>query len=321
MILSQDRNIKAFLEAELAKKGWGSNARLNNVFDLAANVRRSMVNVLIFDAETVSDSPSGLKNLVDIYDVFVILLDTKAAVPYMQSGVRGAVNKPDADNSFARRVFIRNIFDRIGTYERVSAPAPILDIRSAANTTDQVIAIAASTGGTEALVTMLSALPANVPPIIIVQHMPGGFTTQFAMRLSQLCKFTVKEADKKDLIKKNQALLAPGGLHMKVKQENQKLIVECASGEKVHGVIPAADVTFNTMAEFMGKNVIGVILTGMGRDGARGLYNLKKRGATIFAQDKESCVVYGMPDAAVKLGIVDFQMPPDQIAAKIAEMI
>ncbi|MCL2236468.1 MAG: CheB methylesterase domain-containing protein [Defluviitaleaceae bacterium] len=321
MVLSKDIVIKNIFEAEFAKAGWGSNARLNTIFDLVPNLRKGAVNVLIFDTETVSASPSGLKSLVDGYSVFVILVGIKTAVPYMTSGTRGAVAKPDSDNAFARRVFIRNIFDRIDTYGRVVAPAPLLDTRLAANVTDQVIVIAASTGGTEALVSLLTALPANVPPILIVQHMPGGFTTQFADRLNVICKFAVKEADKRDLVKKNQALVAPGGLHMRVKSENQKLIVECAPGEKVHGVIPAADVTFNGMAEFMGKNVIGVVLTGMGRDGSRGLYNLKKRGATIFAQDKESCVVYGMPDATVKLGVVDYQMPPEQIAAKIATMI
>jgi len=320
MILSQDVVLKTFFEAEFAKQGWGCNARLNSIFDSVSHLREGMVNVLIFDTETVSASPSGLKNLVDGYSLFVILLGVRTAVPYMQSA-RGAVGKPDSENSFARRVFIRNIFDRIDSYGRVVAPTPILDTRLAANVTDQVIVITASTGGTEALVALLSALPANVPPILIVQHMPGGFTTQFADRLNSLCKFTVKEADKRDLVRKNQALLAPGGLHMKVKNQGQKLMVECVPGEKVHGVIPAADVTFNGMAEFMGKNVIGVVLTGMGRDGARGLYNLKKRGATIFAQDKESCVVYGMPDATVKLGVVDYQMPPKEIAEKIATMI
>lgn len=320
MILSKDTTLKTFFEAEFAKHGWGSNARLNNIFDTVIHLRKGLVNVLIFDTETVSASPSGLKSLVDGYNLFVILVGIKTAAPYIQSS-RGAVGKPDVQNSFARRVFIRNIFDRIDSYGRMVAPIPILDTRLAANISDQVIVIAASTGGTEALVDLLTVLPANVPPILIVQHMPGGFTTQFADRLNALCKFPVKEAENRDLVKKNQALLAPGGLHMKVKNMSQKLMVECIAGERVHGVIPAADVTFNGMAEFMGKNVIGVVLTGMGRDGARGLYNLKKRGATIFAQDKESCVVYGMPDATVKLGIVDHQMPPEEIARKISTMI
>jgi chemotaxis response regulator CheB len=323
MILSTDSNIKSFLRVELAKQGFMVNSDLSSLFGLSRILRSDRLNILLIDADTVVAPPDGLKSILETPNLHVILMGVKNAAPFLVAGVKGAFSKPDSSNNFARRILLRNILDRVEMHMRNAVPTTgiSVNIAKAADVNSKVIAIAASTGGTEALHALLAGLPSNVPPILIVQHMPSVFTYQFAARLDKVAKFSVKEASMTDVIVKNQALIAPGGLHMKAVKRSTKMIVECFSGNKVHGVIPAADVLFDSMAEFLGKNVIGVILTGMGSDGARGLYKLKKKGATVIAQDQASSVVYGMPKAAVDLGAVDHILPLNKIADKIASLI
>jgi two-component system chemotaxis response regulator CheB len=324
LILSTDSNIKNYLKTELTKQGFAINTDASSVFNLSKFIRSDKSNILILDSDTIVASPESLLNLTTSHDFHVILIGTKNVAPLLIAGIKGAFSKPDSKNSFAMRILLRNILDRIDLHMRNSTAAaqtPTMSIAAAADVGSRVIAIAASTGGTEALNTLLAGLPSHVPPILIVQHMPSVFTYQFAERLDKVAKFSVKEASMTDIVKKNQALIAPGGLHMKIVRRSKKLLVECFSGPKVHGVIPAADVLFDSMAEFMGKNVIGVVLTGMGSDGARGLLKLKKKGASVIAQDQASCVVYGMPKAAVDLGAVDYILPINKIADKISSLI
>ena len=168
-------------------------------------------------------------------------------------------------------------------------------------TTNKVIAIGASTGGTEALKDVLTALPANMPPIVIVQHMPQHFTKSFADRLNTLCAFEVKEAENGDYATPGKALIAPGNKHMILKRSGARYFVEIADGPLVHHQRPAVEILFASVAKFAGANAIGVILTGMGRDGAKGLLEMKNAGAYTIAQDEASCVVFGMPKEAIKL--------------------
>jgi len=250
-----------------------------------------------------------------------VLVGVKNAALYLLAGFRGAMSKPVATAStFAKNVFVRNITERVDIFVRNNSVPRTADATSAANINDKIIAIAASTGGTEAISLLLNALPARVPPILIVQHMPGGFTLQFAQRLDRSVKFAVKEAAIQDFARPNTALIAPGDLHMKAVNRNGKLMLQCFAGEKLHGVRPAADILLDSMAEMMGPNVIGIVLTGMGADGAKGMFKLKHKGATIIGQDEASCVVYGMPKAAADLGVVDFQLPLNEIAGKICEL-
>jgi two-component system chemotaxis response regulator CheB len=321
MILTTDVNIKTFLKLELDKNGYQVSAMFSSIFNLPDFLSHDKVNVLILDTDTVGAPPEHLKHMIEKFKISVILLGIKNSVPFAFGGMRGSISKPESDSEFSRRIFARGVLDRIELFTRNTNVAPVLDSSAAVCVNDRIVAIAASTGGTDALHKVLSSLPYNMPPILIVQHMPSGFTYQFAARLNQVSKFTVKEATMNDIVKKNYALIAPGDFHMKAIKRNNKLFVECFMAEKMHGVRPAADILFNSMAEFMGKNVIGVILTGMGSDGARGLQNLKRKGATIIAQDKASSVVYGMPDAAVKLGIVDYELPLDRIADRIASLL
>lgn len=168
-----------------------------------------------------------------------------------------------------------------------------------------IIAIGASTGGTEATLDVMRQLPADIPGIVITQHMPKGFTQMYAERLNRLCQMQVKEAEDGDVIKRGLALLAPGGdLQMKVVKDGGIYKVRCVPGEKVNGHRPSVDVLFDSTAEAVGKNAVGIILTGMGQDGAEGLLRMRKAGAYTIGQDKDSCVVYGMPMVAYKLGAV-----------------
>ena len=176
-------------------------------------------------------------------------------------------------------------------------------------TTEMVIAVGASTGGTEALRVFLEGFPADCPGIVIVQHMPEMFTKQFAQRLNTLCKVTVKEAENGDKVLRGHVLLSPGGKHMMLKRSGAIYHVEIVDGPLVNRHKPSVDVLFRSVARYAGKNVIGVILTGMGDDGAKGMLEMKEGGAHTIAQDEASCVVFGMPKEAIKLGGADKVMP------------
>ncbi len=169
---------------------------------------------------------------------------------------------------------------------------------------DRLIAIGASTGGTEAIKEVLLHMPANIPPIVIVQHIPAVFSTAFSKRLNELCPFEVKEGENGDLVKPGRVIIAPGGKQMQVIEQNGELRVKIYDGEKVNRHIPSVDVLFDSVAQVMKDKAIGVILTGMGRDGARGLLNMRKAGAFTIGQDEDSSVVYGMPRAAADMGAV-----------------
>ena len=172
-------------------------------------------------------------------------------------------------------------------------------------TTEKVVVIGASTGGTEALKTVLEALPSDTPGIVIVQHMPELFTRAFANRLDGLCNITVKEAETNDTVIRGRALIAPGNHHLLLKRSGARYYVEIKDGPLVCRHRPSVDVLFRSAARYAGRNAVGVILTGMGDDGARGMFEMKQAGAATIAQDEASCVVFGMPKEAIKLGGVD----------------
>jgi two-component system chemotaxis response regulator CheB len=186
-----------------------------------------------------------------------------------------------------------------------------------AETTEKVVVIGASTGGTEALKTVLEALPADTPGIVIVQHMPELFTRAFAQRLDGLCAITVKEAETNDTVIRGRALIAPGNHHMLLKRSGARYYVEIKDGPLVCRHRPSVDVLFRSAARYAGRNAVGVILTGMGDDGARGMLEMKQAGAATIAQDEATCVVFGMPKEAIKLGGVDKVLPLQAVARAI----
>jgi two-component system, chemotaxis family, protein-glutamate methylesterase/glutaminase len=202
---------------------------------------------------------------------------------------------------------------------KLSADAiiPKPHVRAMAETTEKIIVVGASTGGTEALRTFLESMPLDAPGIVIVQHMPEYFTSAFAKRLDGICKITVKEAENNDTVMRGRALIAPGNLHTLIKRSGTRYFVEVKDGPLVNRHRPSVDVLFRSAARYAGKNVIGVIMTGMGGDGAKGMKEMKKAGAHTISQDEQTCVVFGMPHEAIKLGAVDHILPLDAIAGEI----
>jgi len=187
-----------------------------------------------------------------------------------------------------------------------------------AETTERVVAIGTSTGGTQALEAVLTALPQVCPGIVIVQHMPEKFTGAFAARLNELCQIEVREAKSGDRVLPGRALIAPGGRHMLLKRNGAQYHVDIVDGPPVSRHRPSVDVLFRSVAKSAGKNALGIIMTGMGDDGAAGLLEMRNEGALTIGQDEQSCVVYGMPKEAVKRGAVIKTLPLGAIAAAIA---
>jgi len=207
-------------------------------------------------------------------------------------------------------------------------PAPKLDADAVlpkggktmamSETTDRVIAVGASTGGTEALKTFLAALPMDCHGLVVVQHMPEHFTASFAARLNEICRIAVKEAVNGDRVMRGQALIAPGNRHLIVKRSGAMYFVELNDGPLVSRHRPSVDVLFRSVARYVGPNAVGVIMTGMGDDGAKGMKEMKEAGARTIAQDEATSVVYGMPRVAVEMGGVDEILPLESIAAAVA---
>ena len=189
--------------------------------------------------------------------------------------------------------------------------------RAMANTTEKLIAIGTSTGGTQALEAVLTQLPAVCAGIVIVQHMPEKFTAMFAQRLNDLCKMEVREAVDRDRVLPGRALIAPGGRHMLLKRSGAQYYVEVTDGPVVNRHKPSVDVLFRSVAQVAGRNALGIIMTGMGDDGARGMKEMHDAGAQTVAEDESTCIVFGMPAEAIKMGGVDRIVPLDRIPAEI----
>jgi len=183
-----------------------------------------------------------------------------------------------------------------------------------------LIAIGASTGGTEAIKQIFMQFPADIPPIVVVQHIPPYFSTAFAKRLNELCKFEVREAQDGDEVLPGRALIAPGGRHMELRKQGSRVVALVTDGDPVNRFKPSVDVLFRSVAKVMGSHATGILLTGMGSDGARGLLEMKEQGAFTIAQDEESSVVYGMPRAAAEMGAAMAVEPIDQIPNTLMSM-
>lgn len=188
-------------------------------------------------------------------------------------------------------------------------------------TTEKVVAIGASTGGTDAIARVLSALPMDAPGVVVVQHMPENFTAQFARRLDGLCEMCVKEAVDGDSLLRGHVLIAPGGKHLLLRRSGARYFVEVRDGPLVARHRPSVDVLFRSTARYAGRNAVGVLLTGMGDDGAQGLLELRQAGAHTIAQDEASSVVYGMPREAAKLGAVEAVLPLAEVAPAILRWV
>ncbi len=189
--------------------------------------------------------------------------------------------------------------------------------RAMSRTTEMVVCMGASTGGTEALREVLETLPANAPGIVIVQHMPESFTNAFARRLNGLCEVDVKEAEDGDPVLRGHVLIAPGGKHLMLERQGARYYVSVREGPLVSRHRPSVDVLFRSAARVAGSNAVGIIMTGMGDDGARGLLEMKQAGARTFAQDEASSIVFGMPKEAIARGAADKVVPLQAIAREL----
>lgn len=293
-----------------------------------------------------------LKELLPKHLLPVILVSSLNVSVFdaLSSGAVDFVKKPDMSRNYSTQIFLNNLVSKIyiasnahvklpASYQNSSAvrrPATDTVARPSGNTpgnastspllaakltgsslrlNNMIVAIGASTGGTEATLDVLKQLPADIPGIVITQHMPEGFTKMYAERLNRLCKMEVKEAQTGDVLRRGLALIAPGGeQQMKVVRSGRDFMIRCFPGDKVNGHRPSVDVLFDSVALESGRNSVGIILTGMGQDGAKGLLNMRKAGAYTIGQDKESCVVYGMPMVAQQLGGVCIQSSCNNIA-------
>ncbi|MCK6395591.1 chemotaxis response regulator protein-glutamate methylesterase [Zoogloea sp.] len=216
-----------------------------------------------------------------------------------------------------RRLMAASQTMAVPTGPKLSADAILPAGTAMAQTTETVIAIGTSTGGTQALEAVLRALPRVCPGIVVVQHMPEKFTGAFAQRLDTVCEVEVREARQGDRVVPGRVLIAPGGRHMLLKRSGAQYVVDVVDGPPVSRHRPSVDVLFRSVARFAGRNAVGIIMTGMGDDGARGMKEMHDAGAWTVAQDEATCVVYGMPKEAVKLGAVDRILPLQDIPSAI----
>ena len=209
----------------------------------------------------------------------------------------------------------------IKTSVTVTRPKRVLPTGKSLDQDFPIILIGASTGGTEAIREVLSDFPEKIPPVVIVQHIPPVFSGAFAKRLDQLMPFEVREAVDGDELISNRVLIAPGGKHSRLKRRGSKIYVTVEDGELVSGHKPSVDALFLSAAEELGNKAIGVILTGMGKDGAKGLLKLHNGGVKTIGQNEATCVVYGMPNVAKSLGAVAIELPLGQIASQILQLV
>lgn len=279
------------------------------------------------------DGITFLKRLMHYMPLPVIMVSSlthsgaKTTLEALEAGAVDFVGKPHSHIYDGKDEMRDELLSKIKLASKVKVRQHILrnmaqaNATSLAETTNKILAIGASTGGTEALKDVLMGLPRNAPGTVIVQHMPANFTGPFAERLNSLCAMEVREARNGDSITPGVVLIAPGDYHMVVRRSGARYYVEIGSGEKISGHRPSADVLLNSVAKIAGANAIGVILTGMGGDGARGLLAMRNAGAKTIGQNEESCVVYGMPKVAYDIGAVEKQLPLDQIAQGILASI
>ncbi len=303
-------------------------------FAAADKMRDFVPDVITLDVEMPKmDGLTFLKKIMEQHPIPVVICSslagkgTETAMKALDFGAVEVIHKPALGTKQLLQESTTLICDTIVAASRVHAKKKSLDYCLATPklsadvilarpktdavlmTTEKVVVIGASTGGTEALREFLEALPEDCPGIVIVQHMPEGFTTAFSNRLNSLCKITVKEASDNDTVLPGHALIAPGNKHVLLKRSGARYYAEIKDGPLVSRHRPSVDVLFRSAARYAGRNAVGIIMTGMGDDGAKGMLELKQAGAYTIAQDEESCIVFGMPAEAIKLGGVDKVLP------------
>ncbi|MBN2693169.1 chemotaxis response regulator protein-glutamate methylesterase [bacterium] len=278
------------------------------------------------------DGVSFLKRLMPQYPIPVIIITSKnkdKALEALDVGALDFIEKPAIPNqtSFIVELSIKiKIASTANLSHWKSKRDELPFIKRKADealkhSSGKVIVLGASTGGTEAIKKIIPLFPSNMPPVVIVQHMPPGFTEMFANSLNRISHMEVKEATSGDTIMPGKVYIAPGDLHMSLVKNGNLIQLVCKTGERVSGHRPSVDVLMSSAATILGKNAIGIMLTGMGSDGAKGMLEMKKKGAYNIAQDEDSSIVYGMPKVAAELGGVDIILPLNDIAPFVIDLL
>lgn len=311
-----------------------------DAFEARDKINELKPDVLVMDVVMPKlDGLTFLHQLMEQYPLPCIIISGEASEEsVLEAGAADFIRKPRSSAEFktfstilgtkiilaaSRPVHAANRQQTAQTDENADSLVPIAPLGAAAKTSKVVpnfptasdvagltraandgiiVALGASTGGTDALECILKTFPENMPPVLVVQHMPPVFTKMYSERLDKCCAITVKEAENGDRLRQGLCLIAAGSYHMELKKDAQGYYVKCYQGEKVSGHCPSVDVMFSSVADTAGKKAIGAIMTGMGADGAKGLLKMRQNGAYTIGQDKESCIVYGMPMEAYKLG-------------------
>lgn len=276
------------------------------------------------------DGIEFIRRLLPQYPLRVVVVSSvsERVLDAMNAGAVDFVAKPDVNAGRSPAVFLSELIEKIkiAAYAHIPMPRAVSEPERTVqqplvSSNKKIIAMGASTGGTEALSNVLSKLPDNLPGIVIVQHIPPVFSKMFADRMNNMLRMDVREAKTGDYVEPGHVLIAPGDKHMVVKKLGNRLRVEVKAGEKVSGHCPSVDVLFNSVAAACGADAVGVILTGMGSDGAKGLLAMRQKGARTIGQDEATCIVYGMPKVAYEIGAVEKQLPLENIAQGIINAV
>ncbi|EQB87234.1 two-component system chemotaxis response regulator CheB [Clostridium punense] len=270
-----------------------------------------------------------IKRLLPQYPIPVIVVSTisEAVFDAMRVGAVDFISKPSSSSVTAIEKFLYELIEKIKIASQAQLQENLYSLSNMKSIdnikvgSDKIVAIGASTGGTEAIYSILKQLPKDFPGIVITQHIPPVFSRMFAERLNAQTELYCKEAHNGDYIEQGKVLIAPGDQHMRVKKFGDKYKVEVFSGDKVNGHCPSVDVLFESMAKELGPRGVGIILTGMGYDGAKGLLNLRRKGGRTIGQDEKSSVVYGMPKAAFNIGAVEKQCTLENLPKALYSMI
>lgn len=305
-------------------------ATAQDPYDARDKILKYKPDVMICDVEMPKmNGIEFIRKLIPQYPIPVIVVSSINGIVFdaLDAGAVDFVAKPDMENIKNVELFILELIDKIN----IASKAKIIKNNENTNinskceknslSSKEIIAIGASTGGIEAILSILKNMPSNIPGVVVVQHIPPFFSKLFAERLNKLTNLEVKEAESGDYVEQGKVLIAPGNKHMRIKRISNKFKVDCFEGEKVNGHCPSIDVLFESVAKEAGNNAVGIILTGMGQDGAKGLLAMRRRGAYTIGQDESSSVIYGMPKVAFEIGAVCKQLPLSRIPFALLEVI
>ena len=304
-------------------------AKAVDAFDARDKILEYSPDVMTCDIEMPKmNGIEFIKRLLPQYPLPVVVVSSVSVAVFeaMKAGAVDFVTKPNVQSVQDVEGFIHELIQKIKIAANAKIPKYVGQsitnvVEEGTSVEGRLIAIGASTGGTEAVFNILKVLPSQIPGIVVTQHIPPVFSKMFADRLNDSTQLRVKEAQTGDYVDQGSVLIAPGGQHMRLKKVGKRYRVECFEGEKVNGHCPSIDVLFESVAKEVGEGAIGIILTGMGYDGAKGLLTMRRKGARTLGQDEKSSVVYGMPKVAFEIGAVEKQIPLETMAQALITLL